>query len=180
MEEVHNEKHCHAYNTVLNPTDVFWIPITSSYFWKIVETDMGFPSGSVVKNLPADVGDAGDLGSIPGLRRSPGEGNGNPLQYACQEIPWTAKSGGLQSLGSQRVGHDWAIQQQHVEIYTAMDNTGKPTTKAFSSSGIHIPETRKHWPVSLLTLSWEQAGWRHLVKGALVPSGFRTLYGKEC
>ena len=40
---------------------------------------MGFPSGSVVKNLPAN---AGDLGSIPGSRRSRGEGNGNPLQYS--------------------------------------------------------------------------------------------------
>ena len=37
---------------------------------------MGFPDGSVVKNLPA-----GDAGSIPGLGRSPGEGNGYPLQY---------------------------------------------------------------------------------------------------
>ena len=36
----------------------------------------GFPDGSVVKNLPAN---AGDMGSIPGLERSPGEGNGNPL-----------------------------------------------------------------------------------------------------
>ena len=43
---------------------------------------LGFPGGSVVKNLPAS---AGDLGSIPGLGRSPGEGNGNPLQYCCLE-----------------------------------------------------------------------------------------------
>ena len=41
---------------------------------------MGFPGGSVLKNLPATVEDAG---SIPGLGRSPGEGNGNPLQYSC-------------------------------------------------------------------------------------------------
>ena len=43
---------------------------------------MGFPGGSVVKNLPAN---AGDVGSIPGLGRSPGEGNGNPLQAFCLE-----------------------------------------------------------------------------------------------
>ena len=43
---------------------------------------MGFPGGSVVKNLPAN---AGDVGLIPGLVRSPGEGNGNPLQYFCLE-----------------------------------------------------------------------------------------------
>ena len=41
---------------------------------------MGFPDGSVVKNLPAD---AGDAGSILQLGRSPGEGNGNPLQNSC-------------------------------------------------------------------------------------------------
>ena len=44
----------------------------------------GFPGGSVVKNLPAN---AGDVGSIPGLGRSPGEENSNPLQYSCLENP---------------------------------------------------------------------------------------------
>ena len=48
---------------------------------------MGFSGGSVVKNLPANTGDTGDLGSIPALGRSPGEGNGNPLQYSCLENP---------------------------------------------------------------------------------------------
>ena len=48
---------------------------------------MGFPGDSVVKNLPANAGATGDLGSIPGSGRSPGEGNGNPLQYACLENP---------------------------------------------------------------------------------------------
>ena len=42
----------------------------------------GSPGGSVVKNPPANVG---DVGSIPGLGRSPREGNGNPLQYSCLE-----------------------------------------------------------------------------------------------
>ena len=42
----------------------------------------GFPGGSGVKNLPAN---AGDVGSIPGSGRSPGGGNGNPLQYSCLE-----------------------------------------------------------------------------------------------
>ena len=40
----------------------------------------GFPGGSVVKNMPANVG---DMGSIPGLGRSPGKGNGNPFHYSC-------------------------------------------------------------------------------------------------
>ena len=43
---------------------------------------MGFPGGSVVKNLPADVRDAGDTVSVPESERCPGEGNDNPLQYS--------------------------------------------------------------------------------------------------
>ena len=43
----------------------------------------GFPGGSVVKNLPANAGDLGDMGSIPGLGRSLGGGHGNPFQYSC-------------------------------------------------------------------------------------------------
>ena len=47
---------------------------------------IGFPGGTVVKNLSASAGDARDLGSIPGLGRSPGGGGkGNPLQYSCLE-----------------------------------------------------------------------------------------------
>ena len=42
---------------------------------------------TVVKNSPANAGDTRDVGSIPGLRRSPGIGNGNPLQYSCLENP---------------------------------------------------------------------------------------------
>ena len=59
-----------------------------------------FPGGSEDK---ASASNAGDLGSIPGSRRSPGEGNDNPLQYSCLEDPM---GGGLQFTGSQRVGHD--------------------------------------------------------------------------
>ena len=47
---------------------------------------MGFPRGSVVKNLPADIG---DVGSIPGSGRPPGVGNGNTLKYFDYKIRWT-------------------------------------------------------------------------------------------
>ena len=47
--------------------------------------EKGFPGAAVVKNLPADVGNARDVGLIPGSERSPGEGNGNPLHYSCLE-----------------------------------------------------------------------------------------------
>ena len=49
-----------------------------------IEGDKGFPGGSVVKNPPAN---AGDVGLIPGSGRSPGEGNGHPLQYFCLGNP---------------------------------------------------------------------------------------------
>ena len=62
-----------------------------------------FPGGSDGK---ASAYNAGDLGSIPGWGRSPGEGNGNPLQYFAWSIPWTEEPGGLQSTGFQRVKHD--------------------------------------------------------------------------
>ena len=45
---------------------------------------MGFPGASAVKNLP---GNSGDMGSFPGWERSPGEGNGNSLQYSCLKNP---------------------------------------------------------------------------------------------
>ena len=45
------------------------------------------PGGSVVKNLPANAEDARDVGFIPGSGRSPGGGNGNPLQYSCLGNP---------------------------------------------------------------------------------------------
>ena len=48
---------------------------------------MGFPYGSVVKNPPANAGDEGDMGLIPGSGRSPGEGNDNPPQYSCLGNP---------------------------------------------------------------------------------------------
>ena len=61
----------------------------------------------MVKNLPANAGDERDTGSIPGSERSPGVGNGNPLQYSCLENPMDrGEPGGLQLVGSQRVRHD--------------------------------------------------------------------------
>ena len=60
----------------------------------------------VVKNPPANAGDIRDSSLIPGWGRSPGGGNGNPLQYSCLENPGTGEPGGLQSIGSQRVQHD--------------------------------------------------------------------------
>ena len=55
------------------------------FFLDINTFSLGFPDGSVVKNPPVTAGDTGNTGSIPGSGRSPGGGNGNPLQYSCLE-----------------------------------------------------------------------------------------------
>ena len=64
---------------------------------------MSFPGGSALKNLPAN---AGDVGSIPESGRSPGEEMATHSNILAWEVPWTEESSGLQSMGSQRVGHD--------------------------------------------------------------------------
>ena len=68
---------------------------------------LGLPGGSVVKNLPASAEDARDVGLIPGSGRSPGEGNGNPLQNSCLENPmdrgaWWATVHGMAKGWTQR------------------------------------------------------------------------------
>ena len=64
-----------------------------------------FPAGSVVKNPPANAGATGDAGLISGSGRSPGKGNGNPLQYSCQDnlmdSPWRATVHGVEKSRTQ-------------------------------------------------------------------------------
>ena len=67
----------------------------------------GFPGGSEVK---ASASNAGDLGSIPGSGRSPGEGNGNPLQYSCLENPMDG--------GACRLVHGVAKSQTRLSDFT--------------------------------------------------------------
>ena len=64
---------------------------------------LGLPRMLVIENLPAFAEDTRDTGSILGSGTSPGEGNGSIL---VQRIPWTEEPGGVQPVGSQRVGHD--------------------------------------------------------------------------
>ena len=82
----------------------------------------GFPDSPVGKE---SVCNAGGPGLIPGWGRSPGEGNGNPLQYSYLENSmergawraWTEEPGGLQSIGLQRVGHD-QVTNTHTHTHT--------------------------------------------------------------
>ena len=104
------------------------------------ESRMGFPGGSEVK---ASACNAGDLGSIPGSERSLGEGNGTSSNILAWRTPQTEEPGGLQSMGSQRVGHDWAI------------NTFTFFLSTVASLLFHSLEgTRFSWP------KWNQMNWR--------------------
>ena len=66
------------------------------HIYKIFYGGTGFPCGSVGKESACS---AGDLGLTPGSERSPGKGNGNPLQYSYLEILQTEEPGGLPSMG---------------------------------------------------------------------------------
>ena len=68
-----------------------------------------FLCGSVVKNLSTKVG---DVGSVPDLGISPGEGNGNPLLLSCLGNSMDREPGRLQSMGSQRVKHNLMAEEQ--------------------------------------------------------------------
>ena len=67
---------------------------------------LGFPGGTVVKYPPANAGDAGDMGLIPGSGRSPSVGSGNPLQYSCLGNPMDRGAWRATVHGVARVRHD--------------------------------------------------------------------------
>ena len=94
--------------------------LTNPLSIKNPSTRLGWgPGGSVAKNLPAS---AGDVGLIPGAGWSPGEGNGNPLQYSCLGNPMDRGAGRLQSTGSQKSQmrltkqQDWDLNTTHSVI----------------------------------------------------------------
>ena len=69
----------------------------------------------MVKNLPANAGDTRDMGSIPGLKRSPEKEMATHSSVLAWEIPCTEEPGGLQSMVLQRVGHDLGTKQQQLQ-----------------------------------------------------------------
>ena len=90
-----------------------------------------------VKNLPASAGDIRDVGSIPGLGRSPGGENGNPLQFAW-EIPWTEEPGRLQSTELQRIRHNesnLALHWKEGLNHWPLVNQNKLTSSLVSGGG---------------------------------------------
>ena len=78
---------------------------------------MGFPGGSVVKKKKKLPANAGDVGSIPGLGRPPGEGNGNPLQYSCLENPMDRETCQATVPG---VAKNWTRLSTHAHQYVTV------------------------------------------------------------
>ena len=77
---------------------------------------MCFPGGSVVQNLPANAGDTGDVGLIPGSGRFPEKEMATHSGILAWRIPWTEQLGGLQSMGFLRVGCNQATEHQRVAV----------------------------------------------------------------
>ena len=84
------------------------------FFFSYLVHIQSFPGGSDSKESCCN---AGDPGSIPGLERSPGEGNGTPLQYSCLENPMDGGAWQVTVRGSQRVRHDWGTSLSYPYPY---------------------------------------------------------------
>ena len=69
----------------------------------------------MVKNSPAHAGDAAGMGLIPRLGRPSGKANGPTPVILAWKIPWAEEPGGPQSMGSQRVGHDWTSEHSTLD-----------------------------------------------------------------
>ena len=116
-----------------------WIPVSQNVFKGLRTIALQSPGGTVVKNPSANAGYARDEGLSPGWERSPGIGNGNPLQYPVWKISKRKESGGLQSMShSQTWLSDWACRY---------------------SCSQHDPHTTflpplSHLPYSLIYISW--------------------------
>ena len=102
-------------------------------------TSMGFPGGAVVKNLPADAGDA-DAGSFPGLGRSPGGGHGNPVQCSRLENPmdrgaWWGVVHGVAKSRTRLSTHVQLLEQMNVFLFiNYISNEGQCISSAFLSN----------------------------------------------
>ena len=81
----------------------------------------------MVKNPLTNAGDTRDMDSIPESGRSPGVRNGNGLQYSCLKIQWTEEPEGLQSIGSQKVGHKQMTlyKWNNLSLYDSLSSIGE-------------------------------------------------------
>ena len=103
------------------------------------------------KESACKAGDLGGVGSVPGLGRSPGKGNYNPLQYSYLENPMGGGAWWATVHGSQRVRHDWSNLAQHTILWPNMKNLLFLPTWLFQNSSIlreyyfHVPYNRTEY-----------------------------------
>ena len=103
---------------------------------------MGFAGGSDGKASPCN---AKDPGSIPGLGRSPKEGNGNPHStILAWKIPWTEEPDKLQSMGLQRAGHDRATKHIFNQALNSSPLSDLPGHPGFKSQPSPLPWKTEH------------------------------------
>ena len=91
---------------------------------------MGFTGGSMVKNSPANAGDAGDVGLIPGLGRTPRVGNGNPLQHSClgnamDRGAWRATVYGVKKSWTKSQRTEYYLETKRDEVHLHATNMDK-------------------------------------------------------
>ena len=133
------------------------------------------PCGSDSKESTCNVG---DLGSIPGSGRSAGEGNATHSSILAWKIPWMEELGGLQPMGSQRVGHNWATS---LSLTLYLNFLGLYLLSLFCPripSGYHITFSRhvslscsRLWQfVKLFLFLWPWQFWGLLVRFLECPS----------
>ena len=105
-----------SFSTSFNVTLRLQIQVCEIFYFNIlliIEWD-----GTSGNELTCHAGDIRDAVLTPRLGRSPGGGQGNPLQYSCLENPWTEEPGRLQSIGLHRVRHDWSnLAHMHIIEY---------------------------------------------------------------
>ena len=114
------------------------------------------PVTQLVRNPPAKVGDTGDMGLIPGSGRSPGGGNGNPLQYSCLGNPCTEEPSWLQSKGlqSQTWLSDWVCMSRQLFLVPysffvfCCWRTGVSTCKPCSKGDSGLSQSHSHNPTA--------------------------------
>ena len=94
---------------LLIQTCLYYLWKSRPAFWATIYEIIVVSSVAPVVKHPQPTQEAKKWSSTPGLRRSSGGGHGGPLLYSCLDgFPWTEEPGGLHSIGSQKVRHDWS------------------------------------------------------------------------
>ena len=120
--------HCQDPGELTNPSPLPPVLPGSHPQWGVSQVAL------VVKNPPANARDIRDVGSIPGSGRSPGKGMVTHSSILTWRISWTEEPGGLQSIGSQRVGHNWSNLAQ---TYASSSSWANGVKSRDYSSGIY-------------------------------------------